>query len=109
MHTFVYTRILICARSFVRSLAPLYHPDTLVHSDTYIVHCLVLKNLYFVMMGVSVLVVSILVIRFGVIFRRNLKSEALQEMNKSVHHLLHFHIFFIICWSRFFIVIISHP
>ena len=37
MHTFVYTRILICARSYVRSLAPLYHLDTLVNPDTYIV------------------------------------------------------------------------
>ena len=37
MRTFVYTRILICAPSYVRSLAPLYHPDTLVNPDTYIV------------------------------------------------------------------------
>ena len=37
MRTFVYTRILICAHLFVRSLAPLYHPDTLVNLDTYIV------------------------------------------------------------------------
>ena len=37
MRTFVYTRILICAPSYVRSPAPLYHLDTLVNPDTYIV------------------------------------------------------------------------
>ena len=37
MRTFVYTRILLCAPSYVRSLAPLYHLDTLVNPDTYIV------------------------------------------------------------------------
>ena len=37
IRTFVYTRILICAHLFVRSLAPLYHTDTLVNPDIYIV------------------------------------------------------------------------
>ena len=39
MRTFIYTRAFLYAliRSFVRSLAPLYHPDTLVIPDTYMV------------------------------------------------------------------------
>ena len=54
LRTFVYAYFYMC--SFVHSLAPLYHPDTLVNLDTYIVFLFSLVLYLF----------SIFLINFGV-------------------------------------------